>query len=132
MMNNKAISAPCLLQTGQCSCHNPDGRVIPCQDTGQDAESRAGQAWPEPRFERHMHGVLDRLTNLLWRHTAELAAGPVTWNEALAMISKLNADETSTRWRLPNINELESLVDCASHQPALPAHHPFVEVQDIY
>jgi hypothetical protein len=35
-------------------------------------------------------------------------------------------------WRLPTINELEALVDCATHSPALPSGHPFVDVQDIY
>ena len=32
-------------------------------------------------------------------------------------------------WRLPNINELESLVDCSAHSPALPHGHPFRDVQ---
>jgi hypothetical protein len=68
----------------------------------------------------------------LWRHTADLAAGPVSWAEALATVVKLSAENTSLNWRLPNINELESLVDCASYKPALPAHHPFAAVQDIY
>ena len=121
-----------LPRTGQRLCYDESDQVTECDKTGQDGEYRKGMPWPEPRFESHTHGVLDRLTNLLWRHTAELAAGPVRWNEALTLIIKLNAEGTSTSWRLPNINELESLVDCASHQPALPAHHPFVEVQDIY
>jgi hypothetical protein len=35
-------------------------------------------------------------------------------------------------WRLPNIRELESLVDLSAHSPALPIDHPFVSVQDTY
>jgi len=35
-------------------------------------------------------------------------------------------------WRLPNINELESLVDCGQYNPALPMHHPLTAVQNIY
>lgn len=120
---------PC---TGQRLCYDKSAQVTACGKTGQDAEYRYGLQWPEPRFENHSHGILDRLTNLLWYRTADLAAGPVTWNEALAAIAKLNTDSASAIWRLPNINELESLVDCAEHKPALPSQHPFVEVQDIY
>jgi hypothetical protein len=35
-------------------------------------------------------------------------------------------------WRLPNINELESLVDCGMHSPALQAGHPFECIQESY
>lgn len=35
-------------------------------------------------------------------------------------------------WRLPNIRELESLVDLNAHSPAIPNDHPFVNVQDAY
>ena len=38
----------------------------------------------------------------------------------------------SSDWRLPNINELESLLDCGMHSPALVAGHPFVALQDVY
>ncbi|MDY6994638.1 MAG: DUF1566 domain-containing protein [Pseudomonadota bacterium] len=40
-------------------------------------------------------------------------------------------DDRAT-WRLPTINELESLVDCGQHAPALPQEHPFEAVQPIY
>jgi Protein of unknown function (DUF1566) len=39
-----------------------------------------------------------------------------------------NRDCTTT----PTINELEALVDCATHSPALPSGHPFADVRDIY
>jgi hypothetical protein len=35
-------------------------------------------------------------------------------------------------WRLPNINELESLVDCDMHSPALQSGHPFECIQEAY
>ena len=35
-------------------------------------------------------------------------------------------------WRLPNVRELESLVDLSSHSPALSNDHPFINVQDAY
>jgi hypothetical protein len=51
----------------------------------------------------------------------------VSWIEALAAVNELEDP-----WRLPNINELESLVDCSSQNPALPRKHPFKEVRDAY
>ena len=90
MMNNKAISASGLLQTGQRSCHDPDGRVIPCQDTGQDAEFRAGQAWPETRFDVQGNTVLDKLTDLVWSRNANIAEFPHNWHEALEFVTRMN------------------------------------------
>lgn len=55
----------------------------------------------------------------------------MTWHEALAAVAHLNA-ETDAGWRLPNINELESLTDCAAANPALPQDHPFAQVRDVY
>jgi hypothetical protein len=34
-------------------------------------------------------------------------------------------EKTGTDWHLPNINELESLVDASQSSPALPEAHPF-------
>jgi hypothetical protein len=56
----------------------------------------------------------------------------VTWSEALAAVAGLNREGADFIWRLPTINELEALVDCAAHSPALPSGHPFADVQDIY
>jgi hypothetical protein len=35
-------------------------------------------------------------------------------------------------WRIPHIRELESLIDLEMHSPALPADHPFINIQDFY
>jgi len=78
--------------------------------------------------------VEDRWTGLCWTHTARTSATLVTWEEALKASVALNQDAFGGRanWRLPNIRELESLVDLARHSPALPAGHPFEDVQDGY
>jgi hypothetical protein len=49
-------------------------------------------------------------------------------------VAVLNRAGTKPReaWRLPNINELESLVDGVAHSPALSPGHPFEEVQVAY
>ena len=53
------------------------------------------------------------------------------WAAALAYATGLTLADYSD-WRLPNINELESLVDCSTHSPALPSPHPFTELRDGY
>jgi hypothetical protein len=121
-----------IARTGQSLCHDTAGKAVSCAGSGQDGEFRYGTAWPEPRFEILQDGVLDRLTGLLWRRSAKLTPQPVVWREALAAVAALNHDGAAMTWRLPTINELESLVDCAAHSPALPSGHPFADVQDIY
>lgn len=119
-------------RTGQSLCYDAAGKVIACTGSGQDGEFRYGAPWPEPRFEILPGGVLDRLTRLLWRHGANLTPQPAVWREALAAVAVLNLEEAENSWRLPTINELEALVDCAAHSPALPSGHPFADVQEIY
>jgi hypothetical protein len=119
-------------RTGQCLCYDSLGKVIACTGSGQDGELRHGAPWPEPRFESVPAGVLDRLTRLLWRRDANLTAKPVVWREALTAVAELGHEDTERAWRLPTINELESLVDCATHSPALPSGHPFADVGEIY
>lgn len=118
--------------TGQTLCYDDKGAIIPCTGTGQDGEFRTGLTWPAPRFCVQDETAVDRLTGLVWRRAASLAPEEgVTWHEALAAVARLNA-ENGAGWRLPNINELESLVDCAAANPALPPDHPFAEVRDVY
>ena len=78
--------------------------------------------------------VTDRRTGLLWSREADPLGRDTTWPEALAAIFDLNRRGLGGRhdWRLPNIRELESLVDLDAHSPALPGGHPFVNVQDAY
>lgn len=122
-----------VLRTGQEHCFDESGAEVPCQGTGQDGELRLGGAWPDPRFRTMEEGVIDLLTGLCWRRDADLCGGPVSWAEALEEVRTLNRSSgTSEGWRLPNINELESLVDCARHSPALPAQHPFRRVGEEY
>jgi hypothetical protein len=116
--------------TGQASCFDAAGREVDCFQAdgagadgfeiaaGQDGALRMGAPWPVPRFEvlpaaQGERGVLDRLTGLVWRHPAELDARLFTWEEALRL-------GQGRGWRLPGINELESLVDAERADPALP------------
>lgn len=118
--------------TGQTLCYDDGGAIVPCAGTGQDGEFRTGLSWPAPRFSARDETALDRLTGLDWRRAAGLAPEEgVTWHEALAAVARLN-NENDAGWRLPNINELESLVDCDAANPALPSNHPFAQVRDVY
>ena len=123
-----------LPRTGQTTCYDAAGREIPCEGTGQDGTLQAGCAWPQPRFVKGEEAIVDRLTNLCWLKQADITHKPVNLAEAFAALEQLNSARPGgiSGWRLPNINELESLVDCANHSPALPSDHPFVEVRDEY
>lgn len=119
--------------TGQTQCYDSAGRLIPCAGLGQDGEFHLGLEWPEPRFEISGNTVIDRLTGLYWLRNANLTGVQVTWKDALGAIDQLNQDSRGKPgWRLPNINELESLVDCSTHNPALPPGHPFHEIKEAY
>ena len=102
-------------QTGQTACYGATGTaVIDCAGTGQDGETRTGAAWPDPRFaENGDQTIVDRLTGLVWTRDANPAGGPRTWQEALDYIKTLNGGNHlgQSDWRLPNVNELESLVN---------------------
>jgi len=119
--------------TGQTKCFDSDGNLIPCAGTGQDGEFRIGQPWPAKRFEVQNDAVIDNLTDLCWLKRADFTGEKATWSAALKSVAELNRGSGGTcRWRLPNINELESLVDCGSYNPALPQGHPFEDIREAY
>lgn len=120
-----------LAATGADFCYDIDGSRIACADSGQDAALQMGAGWPAPRFVAGAEGVLDMLTGLTWQSLAGFGKADFSWQEALVAVAGL-ARETGLPWRMPTINELESLVDAASHSPALLAHHPFGDVQSAY
>ena len=124
-----------LPRTGQGDCFDASGERIDCKESGQDGASRLGAIWPVPRFQAHALGVLDRLTGLIWAAKADLA-GLLDWQGALDSVAQMNLDsmnlDSGARWRLPNINEFESLVDASRAEPALPVGHPFAEVREAY
>lgn len=108
-----------LPRTGQSACFGADGRPAPCAGSGQDGELRLGAAWPEPRFERGAGELLDRLTGLAWLDPALLPEQDLSWAGALELAQGLDSGP-GPDWRLPDINELESLVDAGRAGPALP------------
>jgi len=108
-----------LAATGQVACHDGSGSLATCAGSGQDGELRRGAVWPSPRFERTGLGQLDRLTGLIWAEPARLPEGPLVWAEALAFAAALDPGD-GPAWRMPGINELESLADAGAADPAFP------------
>ncbi len=116
--------------TGQTSCYDVHGMPLPCQGTGQDGASESGEPWPSPRFSVTNGAVKDALTSLVWCRDADILSRPLSWQDALDAAAPLNTAGMS--WRVPTINELESLVDASTFSPALPRDHPFQHVREAY
>ena len=99
-------------ETGQLTCYTAAGAVTACSTTGQDGDHLAGVAWPSPRFVIDIGAgvdcLTDSLTGLMWMGAP--SSTPDTWVNALSAANNLTLCGF-TDWRLPNINELESLVN---------------------
>jgi hypothetical protein len=115
--------SPVLPVTGQVASFDPG-------EGDYDGGRITGVAWPDPRFLTKGEVVRDRLTGLAWTRCANLLEGECTWEEAIEAAGGLTLAGRS--WRLPTLNELESLVDAGRADPALPEGHPFRDVGDGY
>ncbi len=120
-----------LARTGARQCYDEEGSIIPCKKSGQDGSLFMGVPWPKPRFLSSEIGVLDALTGLTWHPRAIYGGQRASWSAALKTVCAY-AKETNMPWRMPSINELESLVDASTHTPALPSEQPFTEVMEAY
>ncbi|MDM8551967.1 DUF1566 domain-containing protein [Desulfobacterales bacterium HSG2] len=138
-------------KTGQTKCYNASAEQ-PCpvanfQD--QDGQLQNGAGVAGDRFADNTDGtVTDNLTGLIWLKDANSANttgydtdGKVTWANAFDFVGKLNNGDYGTGasgncgqsdWRLPNLRELQSLIDYGVTSPALPSGHPFTSVQTNY
>jgi hypothetical protein len=103
--------------------------------TGDDGDLEKGVAWPSPRFTDNSDGtVTDNLTGLIWLKNANVGASNTPWATAFTWVNELNASGTmngnnagdisnsgshQTDWRLPNLQELLSLIDYGFDTPAL-------------
>ncbi len=96
-----------LPETGQTSSYG----------TNDDGALHKGVAWPIPRFTDNSNGTItDNLTGLIWLKNANCLSGQ--WTAALKDVGSLAngqcglTDGSATgQWRLPNVRELESLVN---------------------
>jgi hypothetical protein len=121
------------------------GNYAPVPKTGQtqgyvagdDGDLHKGVASPTPRFSDNGNGtVTDNLTGLIWMKNANAFGVKKNWAEALSAaatvangIGGLTDGSNPGDWRLPNLRELQSLLDYGRFHPPLPANYPFAEVQ---
>jgi hypothetical protein len=108
-------------QTGQHTSYTP----------GDDGDIQSGVVLPTPRFTDNGDGTLrDNLTNLIWLKNGNCATAPATSQQnAIAAILQLNTNGKMNGfdcgdaalhkdWRLPNIAELQSLINYGFVNPA--------------
>jgi len=108
-------------KTGQTTSYAP----------GDDGDWQAGLSSPVPRFTDNGDGtVSDNLTGLIWLKNARCFYS--NWLDALSNCNTLNSGECGLSdgsvegdWRLPNLKELQSLLDYGRYNPCLPLGHPF-------
>jgi hypothetical protein len=141
-------------KTGQALCYDQIDQETSCAGTGQDGELQKGVDWPNSRFTANVDNngdgdcldagepcdgtVTDNLTGLIWLRDANcsLFNAPRTWYDALNIIVPQLADgycqledgSSPGDWRLPNVKELQSLIDFGEASPSLPSDHPFTNV----
>ncbi len=104
--------------------------------TRDDGALKNGAAWPTPRFTDNNNGtVTDKLTGLIWMKNAT-AFGQKTWADALSAANGLASGSAGLTdgskagdWRLPNVRELQSLVDYGRSSPSFSGVPPFTGVQ---
>jgi Protein of unknown function (DUF1566)/Carboxypeptidase regulatory-like domain len=107
--------------------------------SGDDYSALSGVAWPGTRFTDNADGtVTDHLTGLVWLKNAACFS-PTNWSAALTAANQLvsgtcglSDGSTASQWRMPNVNELESLVDVSQTSPAVSAGHPFSGIATAY
>jgi hypothetical protein len=106
--------------------------------TGDDGYHEKGAASPSPRFTNNGDWtVTDNLTGLMWAIDASRDNVKLTWSNAIAYANNLSlgldgCGTNYTDWRLPNLNELNSLLDKRNFNPAMPTGHPFLNVKSSY
>jgi len=144
-VRGEPVGAVSLSETGQRLCFSAAGAEIDCAGSGQDGELRSGVAIPELRFRpgTQLPFTLDRLTGLVWTTGSRtpgvgspppagcaVDGGLLDWQQALEHVACLNRSNYLGKndWRLPNRNELRSLVDYSASAPALAGEHPFADL----
>jgi hypothetical protein len=109
-----------VLATGQTTCWDSSGNVIPCAGTGQDGELQKGL--PRAYADNGDGTITDTKTGLMWEKLS--ADGSIhdmdnsyAWADAFGKVAALNAGggfAGHTDWRVPNVSELLSIVNYAA------------------
>ncbi|MEI7436613.1 MAG: DUF1566 domain-containing protein [bacterium] len=129
--SNIALNVTIFGVTGTLSTNGGCAYPAPVPETGQTTEYTAGDdgsykkgaTWPNPRFTvgtgvDGTNCVTDNLTGLVWARNANLAGIAMTWADAIVYCTNLTYGGTND-WRLPNVREMQSLIDYGRNTPAL-------------
>jgi hypothetical protein len=126
-----------LARTGQTRCYDENGEERACSlflpdvgliHTGEDGDWQHGVQPVGARFTDNGDGTItDNLTGLMWLQEIT-QVGQRTWQQALDEVASFNLQpgQPYTDWRLPNVRELQSILDYGQQGPALPEGHPFL------
>jgi hypothetical protein len=114
------------LRTGQTTCYNAGGAVIACAGSGQDGELQKGVA--RQYVDNGDGTITDMKTGLTWEKLSR--DGSIheystfyTWTNAFTKITSLNTASFAghTDWRLPTVNELQTVAHYGAVDPAVDA-----------
>lgn len=113
-----------LPKTGQKGCWSAAGPRVDCDGTGHDGDERAGLGIT--LRDAGNGTIADGNTRLVWEKLSRDGGlhernTLFTWEQALAKIAQLNTAPCFAgicSWRLPNVKELQSIVDFERRSPA--------------
>jgi hypothetical protein len=126
--DTSSCTAQALPASGQTTCWDGTGAVVPCAGTGQDGEIQAGATLA---YQDNGDGTITDLnTRLQWEKLASDGSvhdkgQPYSWADAFAVkIAALNTVPCFAGhcdWRLPNVRELQTIADYERMNPAVSA-----------
>jgi hypothetical protein len=115
-----------LLRTGQTTCWDATGVVVPCAGTQMDGELQRGTT--RSYVDNGDGTITDLRTGLMWEKLSDDGSvhdkdARTPWVDAFGKITTLNAEAFAgpTDWRIPNGNELQSLADYGTSAPSIAA-----------
>ena len=112
--------------TGQTTCWNSAGAVIPCAGTGHDGEIQAGATLAY--LDNGDGTITDSNTGFMWEKLGDDGSvhdkdNLYTWDNAFAVhVATLNGGAGFAGhkdWRVPNVKELQSIVNYQNESPAV-------------
>ncbi|MFN2426809.1 MAG: DUF1566 domain-containing protein [Candidatus Binatia bacterium] len=110
--------------SGQTDCWSVAGASIPCAGTGQDGEAPTG--YPASFTNNGNGTITDGRTGLMWELLTDDGTihdwnNTYTWAAAFTKVNDLNTAVFGghSDWRVPNVREVQSLVDFGRTAPTI-------------